>query len=207
MIQRTLLSTVAVLAASVLSVAVARGTRSNAGADAPAYRQLGDAASPVVIEEFSDFECPACRVAEEPLKQVLKLYPQARFIFKHYPLEQMHHSARRAATAAECAGRQGKFFPLHDSLYEKQSEWPKAKDPAAAIDQLAAKAGVEPKAYNECLSDPSVNAAIDADVKEGDQRWVQSTPTFFINGKRFVGAKQLQVRGSSWIEKQLKGKR
>ena len=69
--------------------------------------------------------------------------------------------------------------------------------------KYAALAGLDPKALAACMKDPATDAAIDADKKEAEDNWVGSTPTFFINGRRFVGGRQLSILGSQWIEKQL----
>lgn len=174
---------------------------------APSYREEGPADAKVVIAEFSDFECPACRAAEPTLRQILSLYKgQVRFIFKDFPLEHIHPFARMAATTAECAGKQGRFWPLHDELYDKQPDWVEAHDPQSVVLGYAQALGVDQAQLKACMDDPATTAAIDADIKEAGDRFVYSTPTFFINGRRFVGARELQALAPSWIDKQL-GKR
>lgn len=193
------------LALSWLSVALLRQAQADQEETAPAYRILGPDSAKVTIVEFSDFQCPACRVAEEPLKNILKLYGgDVRFVFKHFPLERPHPHARRAAGMSECAGRQGRFWPFHDLLYKKQEAWSNAADAPAALEKLAKEAGLDMKAFTQCLQDNAVDALVAADMEEGEKRWVGATPTFFINGKRFVNARQLQTRGTLWIEKLLK---
>lgn len=193
------------LALSVAGVMATKGLRKPAVDRAEAYRVKGAESAPINIVEYSDFECPACRVAEPALAQLLKLYEgKTRFVFKHYPLEMMHPTARFAAGAAECAGRQGKFWELHDLLYEKQHDWASAPDPAAKIGELAKSLKLDAAALTACARAPETNKAIDADIKDGEDRFVYSTPTFFVNGKRFVGARQLQQLAPIWIEKQLK---
>src|SRR4051812_34783976 len=82
-----------------------------------AYRTKGPESAKVTIVEFSDFQCPACRFAEPPLRQIMSMYQgDVRLIFKHFPLERIHEYARMGAVSAECAGRQGKFWELHDLL-------------------------------------------------------------------------------------------
>ncbi|MBI2385805.1 MAG: thioredoxin domain-containing protein [Elusimicrobia bacterium] len=193
-----------VLAASAGSFFVARGRVKPYSPAAPDYRTLGPAGAKVTIVEFSDFECPACRVAEPPMRGLLKLYDgKVRLVFKHFPLERMHKFARPAAIASECAGRQGKFWEFHHDLYDRQSEWPaeKFEERMAAY---AKNAKLDLAAWSACRRDPSVDAAVSADAKDGDNAWVGSTPTFFINGKRFVGARQLAEMGTPWVEKELK---
>ncbi len=171
---------------------------------APSYRIEGPANAPVTIAEFSDFECPACRAAEGPRKQLLALYgDKVRFIFKDFPLERIHPWAKTAAIAAECVGEQGKFWEFHDLLYDHQDEWVNAKSPPEAIEAYVKSLGLDNAAYKACLKDPKTAALIKADIKEGQSRWVDATPTFFINGKRFVGGLQLSALGPIWIDKIL----
>lgn len=203
---RTLAGAALVLALTVATVFAARGLRKPTPERAEAFRTLGAADAPIQIVEYSDFECPACRVAEPPLKQLLEVYKgKTRFVFKHFPLEMMHHSARFAAGAADCAGRQGKFWELHDLLYEKQQSWAQSKDPRAEILKLGASLKLDAKELETCALAKATNDAIDADVKDGNDRFVYSTPTFFVNGKRFVGARQIQQLAPVWIDRQLKG--
>ncbi|MEK7383124.1 MAG: thioredoxin domain-containing protein, partial [Elusimicrobiota bacterium] len=112
-----------VAALSAGSMLVARGARKPFSPAAPQYRQKGPANAKILIVEFSDFECPACRYAVKPLHELLALYEgKVRFVFKHFPLR-MHRWAPAAAIAAECAGRQGRFWEYHDRLYDRQEEW------------------------------------------------------------------------------------
>lgn len=169
-----------------------------------AFRVKGDASAKVTIVEFSDFQCPACRVAEPVLKQLEGLYGKdIKLLFKNLPLEHIHPHARAGAVAAECAGRQGKFWPFHDILYSRQQEWTDETEPQK-LDAYAKEVGLDMAQFQACRADPSVQTAINADVQESRDRWVSSTPTFFIDGKRFVGARQLQERGTRWIDKELK---
>jgi len=201
---RLLASASLVLIASVASFYVARGQRKPFSAVAPAYRSQGPEDAKVTIVEFSDFECPACRVAEPPMRALLKLYDgKVRLVFKHFPLERMHFWARRSAIAAECAGKQGKFWEYHHELYDHQEEWPNDKFEERAAG-YAKKLKLDAAAWDACRKDPAMDAAVNADVKDGENAWVGSTPTFFINGKRFVGARDLAERGSPFVEKELK---
>lgn len=205
---RRLAGAAAVVAACLISVFSARGLQKPDSTQAPDYRKKGDPAAPVVIIEYSDFQCPACRAAETTLQTMLTLYGRdAFFIYKHYPLEDHHAWARLAAAASECAGRQEGFWAYHDALYENQSLWSKGGDPTDKFLQYARQLGLKEADFKSCLKDPSVNAAIDTDIQEGDERWVGSTPTFFINRRRFVGSRQLSASGAIWIEKLLRGKR
>ena len=159
---------------------------------------------PVTIVEFSDFQCPACQAAEEPLRKLLELYPNdIRLVFKHFPLEFIHEWARSAAISAECAGKQGKFWEYHHLLYDKQREWsnPKARE---LLDEYAKSLKLDMTQFAACKADAAVSEAVTADAMEARSRWVNSTPTFFVNGKRLVGARQLAQRAPAIIEKAVK---
>ena len=200
---RRLCAAVAILAASATSVMTVRGHQKHYAPDAPAYRQKGAADAPIVIVEFSDFQCPACRYAVGPAKNLIALYGKdVRFIFKHFPLMQ-HPLAKGAAIAAECAGRQGRFWDFHDLIYEKQEDW--VKDTGGTnLQDYAKSLNLDLTAFSVCLKDPSAAALVDQDLKDGNDHWILSTPTFFINGKRFIGAPNLTGPGVIWIDKILK---
>ena len=187
----------------VASVLVGYRTRKPFSATAPEYRTHGPADAKVLVVEFSDFQCPACRVAEPTVRQMLPLYEgKLRFVFKNFPLR-MHPYARAGALAAECAGRQGRFWPYHDRLYDHQDEWTlDANEPV--LTAYAKDLKLDLAAWNACRADPATAAVIDADVKDAGDAWVNATPTFFIDGKRFVGFQQLSALGLPFIDKELK---
>ncbi len=188
---------------TVVSVVAAGRAKKPFSPAAPDFRQKGAADGRIRLVEFSDFQCPACRVAEEPLRRLLQVYDgKVRFTFKHYPLR-MHPWAKNGAYAAECAGRQGKFWEFHDRLYDKQEEWTNEK----ADDILSGYAlglGLDMKAWNACRTDAKTVAAVAGDMKDGDDAWVGATPTFFVDGRRFVGGKQLAELGTLFIDKELR---
>jgi protein-disulfide isomerase len=200
---RRLASYALVAALAVASVLAAGRTRKPFSPAAPEFRQRGPADAKIQMVEFSDFQCPACRYAEMPLRQIDAVYAgKIHFIFKHFPLR-MHPWAKPAAVAAECAGRQGKFWEYHDRLYDKQDDWTndKADD---FFTGYAKDLKLDMPAWEACRRDPSVVASYEADIKDGDDAWVASTPTFFINGRRFAGGKQLAELGTLYMDKVLK---
>jgi protein-disulfide isomerase len=202
---RRMASFAAVAALTLASGLIARGRHAYYEPTAPAYRVDGPADAKVVVAEFSDFQCPACRYAEPTVRQMRQLYRgRIRFVFKHFPLH-MHEWAMPAAVAAECAGRQDKFWPYHDLLYDRQDEWTNAKY-EGFLTGYARKAGLDLKAWEACRAGTSAAAAVRADEAEGTQAWVNSTPTFFIDGVRFIGGKQLGELGTLRIDKELKTK-
>ena len=139
----------------------------------------------------------------KPLHDLLALYEgKVRFVFKHFPLR-MHQWARAAAIAAECAGRQGRFWEYHDRLYARQKEWVNEKAESLLV-AYALAFKLDMNAWQACRGDPALPALLEVEIKDGGNAWVGSTPTFFINGKRFVGSKQLGERGTTFIESELK---
>jgi protein-disulfide isomerase/uncharacterized membrane protein len=146
--------------------------------------------APVTIVEFSDFFCAHCARAYRDLKRVLARYPNdVRLVFLHFPLDpkcnptirqEMHASACAAATAAECAGQDGKFWEYHDYLFERGA----AGDPIA----IAATLGLDPARFRECLAQDQARDAVKRDVDEGIRLGVESTPTFFFKGRAVAGA-------------------
>lgn len=167
-------------------------------------RTKGGPQARVLLTEFSDFQCPSCKYARPIIEALLKQYAdQVRFVFRHYPLSQ-HAWARPAAVAAECAARQGRFWPVHDRLFEEQEKWVESGDPPAKFEEYAKAAGVDLQAFKSCQADPAVAAAVERDVAEGNAWQVMSTPTLFIGHRRLAGAKQIQLYGAGLIEKQLK---
>lgn len=202
--QRRAVSVLVVLAAALAAGWSAKGFAKPMPERGEAHRSKGPENPKAVIVEFSDFQCPACRAAQGAVKQVLDVYgADAKLIFKHFPLERMHPWARPAATAAECAGRQGKFWAYHDVLYERQDDWANEKA-SDYFRKYARELKLDEKAWSACLAEPSVQKAIDADVQEARDRWVGGTPTFFINGKRFVNGRQLMQRGARWLAQVVK---
>ncbi len=194
-----------VAACAVGSVLLAGRTRKPFSPDAPTFRVKGPADAKIVIVEFSDFECPACRYAEPILRGLLKMHEgKVRFVFKNFPLDRIHRWARPAAVAAECAGKQGKFWELHDKLYDEQEKWAKESDAIKSWESAAKEMKLDVAAWKACMADPAVDAAVSKDYQDGLDAWVGSTPTFFINGRRFIGAQQLGERGGPFIERELK---
>jgi protein-disulfide isomerase len=139
----------------------------------------GAAAAKVAIVEFSDYECPFCgRHAQQTVPQLAREYVdtgKVRYIFKNMPLESIHPNAFKAAVAAECAGEQGKYWPLHDQLFANQ----RALD-AASLANHARAAGLEPQMFQQCLGSNKHDARIRQDQAEGEAIGANSTPTFFI---------------------------
>jgi len=152
----------------------------------------GDANAPVVIVEFSDFQCAYCRRSHELLKELLRRKPgSVRVIHRHFPLdkscnvaldETIHAFACRAAEAAECAARQGKYEILADSLFAHQRQLFETN-----LFRLAERAGLDMQAFRRCMERGDGIAAVRADTRAGNRLGISSTPTLFINGRQISG--------------------
>src|SRR3972149_530771 len=157
---------------------------------APAATKGQDGA-PVTIVEFTDYQCPFCsRHFIETMPQIEKDYissGKVRYLLRDYPLP-FHGNATAAAMAARCAGDQGKYWEMHDVLFEKQDEWADAVDGGDTFSGYAKTLGLNSPTFSSCLSQKNHKVAIDADYALAQELGVSGTPGFFINGKLVVGA-------------------
>lgn len=153
---------------------------------------LGPAGAKLTVVEFSDFECPHCQEVYSILKVVEPEFPQVRFVFKNFPLEQIHPWAMTAALAGRCVYKSGSsadFLKFQDSVFINQD----AITADNAWDQLTQYAvtalGTQGSAdsLHSCMTAPETKAAVEADIAEGKSLGVESTPTFFVNGRPVVG--------------------
>ncbi len=149
--------------------------------------KLGSDSAKVKLVEFSDLQCPACLAAEPALKQIRITYSpaQVQLIYRHFPLPQ-HSHGREAAMFAEAAGEQGKFWEMHDKLFDTQAEWSTLdnKEATAFFLGLTQQLGLDENKIKQAITDSALKVRIDADVAEGNRLGVNSTPTFFINGRK-----------------------
>lgn len=162
------------------SVALSGG---EAGAD-PAHA-LGNPKAPVTLEEFGDFECPPCGQLHPVLKQMEAEFgpERLRIIFREFPLVPNHVHALAAARAAEAAGLQGKFWEMHDMIYEHQNDWHEAFDVRPIFDGYAKKIGLEMDQFARDNASEIVERRIFLDGKRAHSLGVQGTPTVYLNGK------------------------
>jgi len=150
---------------------------------------LGRATAPVTLVEFSDYQCPYCQRVEPTLKRLREAYgDKIRFVWKDFPLTQIHPQAFKAGEAAHCAGDQGKYWELHDVLFNKQQE---LQPPD--LKRHAAELGLDANAFNQCLDSSKHGARVRDGVSEGGALGVNSTPTIFINGRRLSGAQPYEA--------------
>jgi predicted DsbA family dithiol-disulfide isomerase len=143
----------------------------------------GPADAAVTMVEYADFECPYCGQAEPIIRELLGDFGDLRYAWRHLPLNDVHPRARLAAEAAEAAGAQGAFWPMHDLLLEHQTDLG-FKDLVNYAQQL----GLDTKRFAEDLQSHRWGDRVDADLESADLSGVAGTPTFFINGQRQQGA-------------------
>lgn len=141
----------------------------------------------VTIVEFGDYQCPACALAHPIVKQVLDDYPgKVNFVFRHFPLPQ-HQNAQVAAEAAEAAGEQGQYFQMHDLIYQNQKEWSENNNPVEIFVKYAKELKLNVEQFNLAVTTNKYNQKIMADKNDGLALGINSTPTFYINGKKMDG--------------------
>ena len=143
----------------------------------------GPADAPVTLVEYGDYECPYCGKAHPIVKRIQqRMGDRLRFVFRNFPLNTIHAHASVAAQAAESAGAQGKFWEMHDLLYENQD---KLAD--ADLSQYALRLGLEIYRFQSDLSGEVFSRRVEEDFRGGVRSGVNGTPTFFINGARYDG--------------------
>ncbi|HZP83004.1 MAG TPA: DsbA family protein [Chthonomonadaceae bacterium] len=151
--------------------------------------QRGPENAPVTLVEYGDFQCEDSAAAYPILKQLLAANPdRLRLVFRHLPLTDIHLYALDAAKAAEAAGALGRFWEMHDALYEG--------NPKLSQDDLrryAEAIGLEREAFEEALASPQAYAGVREDVDGLRPTGIGSTPTFFLNGVRYEGPVTLEA--------------
>lgn len=142
--------------------------------------------APSLLVEYSDLQCPACGNYYPLLKRLeSEVGDQVAVVYRHFPLTGLHKNALAAARAAEAAGKQGKFWEMHDLLFERQQEWSGDQDPAAGrFLSYAAELGLNRDEFKKYQIASDVKKAVADDIDGGNRSRVNSTPTFFLNGKK-----------------------
>lgn len=150
---------------------------------------IGPEDAPVVIVEFSDFQCPYCtRFRDQTLDTLLDEYgDQIRFVYRDFPLTQMHQQALGAHIAAECAADQEMFWEMHDAIFDNQNQLD-----TESLRRYAEDLGLDMDTFNDCLEDEAHHDEVLADLTEGQSYGVRGTPSFFINGRPLVGAQPFE---------------
>src|SRR2546423_4483731 len=138
--------------------------------------------SPVVVEEYGDYQCPPCGQLYPELKQIEKEYgDQVQIVFHHFPLSKIHKNAMIAAHAAEAARNQHKFWEMHDLLYRNQKQWSDLADPRPILVSYAKQLGLNIDSFNGDLESNQIDQKITADIQRGTAQGVTGTPTVFLD--------------------------
>jgi len=146
--------------------------------------------APVTLVEYGDYECPYCGMAHPIVQSIQrKLGDQLRFVFRNFPLREAHPHAQHAAEAAESAGAQGKFWEMHDIIFEHQ-------DALEDLDLIryAGDIGIDPDRVADDLANKTREKRVREDFRSGVRSGVNGTPTFFINGERYNGPWADEIR-------------
>lgn len=145
----------------------------------------GNPGARVVLIEYSDFQCSACGVYFPLLKQLSEEFAgEVKFVYRHFPLRQIHPNAHLAARVSEAAGRQNKFWEMHDMLFEKQSEWSAEFDAKELFSGYAQALNLDLEKFQAELDSEKIGAEVDQDYEGGLKSEVNATPTFFLNGEK-----------------------
>lgn len=134
--------------------------------------------------EYSDFQCPACRAYEGILQSMEKDFSKdVTLVYRNYPLPQ-HQNAQGAAEAAEAAGKQGKFWEMHDLLFLGQDEWSASTDASSIFERYAKSLGLDVERYKKDEASDEVKEKIKTDSRSGNTAKVAGTPTFYLDGEK-----------------------
>ena len=158
----------------------------------PTDHVLGDPKAPITMIEYASFTCPHCaHFSTAILPDVKKKWidtGKVKLVYRDFPLDQM---AAKAAELAECSGND-RYFPVMEMIFATQLNWVSAPDPIAELSKSLRIAGMGEKEVKACLANEAVSNGVIADYKGGESLGVDSTPTFFINGQKYTGARPIE---------------
>lgn len=145
---------------------------------------MGSSTAKAVLVEYADLQCPACAAYNPIVKRVVEAFPNdLQLVYRHFPLITIHMNADYAAGAAEAAGKQGKFWEMHDLLFDKQTEWERSPEALKLFADYATSLGLDVKKFNNEVVSMETRKKINDQYKSAVQSGVKGTPTFFLNGK------------------------
>ncbi|MDO8497191.1 MAG: thioredoxin domain-containing protein [bacterium] len=145
-----------------------------------------------ILVEYSDFQCPACKNYHEIISQQIEASGSANFditkkvtfVYRNFPLFQIHQHAYAAASAAEAAGKQNKFFEMGDALFNTQDEWSKSSNVQAEFIKIATNLKLDIEKFKKDMGSKDIKDKVDTDMRSGEKAGLDSTPTFYLNGKK-----------------------
>ena len=149
----------------------------------PSDWSKGKAQSQVTLIEYSDFQCPACGAYYPLLEQLYGEFGENMlFVYRQFPLKQIHANADLAARATEASGKQGKFWEMHDMLFENQGSWSNQKNAIDTFVSYAQTLLLNVEQFKKDIDSKEIKEKVDQDYAEGINSKIQGTPTFFLNG-------------------------
>ncbi len=170
-----------------------------AAAGATPAHFIGSENSPVVIEEFADFQCPTCGFVHPKMNEINAKYGnRVKFIFRNFPLVTVHKNAYGAAVASEAAGLQGKFWEMQDLLFRNQTQWSNLDNPNEQFSDYAKRIGLDVEKFNNDILGVQAKQRVDFDIQRGNALNLRSTPTILVNG-RPIPSEQMEVDSMSNI--------
>lgn len=142
-----------------------------------------------ILVEYSDLECPACKIFHELLNSFeastspnIAITKNVTLVYRHFPLYQIHTKANESSYAAEAAGAQGKFFEMLDAIFADQESLEKTTDIQAFLSRKANKIGLQKAPFDEAVKSPATRDRVQRDLTEGEAAGISGTPTFFLDG-------------------------
>lgn len=147
----------------------------------------------VTLVEFADYQCPACGAYHSTLKRLLSDFEgKLNFVYRNFPLTQ-HKNSRTAAFAAEAAGEQGKFWEMHDRIFEEQAQWSEKDNAKDIFVQYARDLGLDIDRLKQDMDNSKIQSKINRDFGDGNAVGVNSTPTFFLNGEKLINPGSYEI--------------
>jgi protein-disulfide isomerase len=156
----------------------------------PESHSLGNKDAKVTLTEFGDYQCPACAAAHAPVKQLAEQYkdnPNFRFVFRNFPLTDIHPNALASSEAAEAAALQDKFWEMHDLLYERQNDWSTSLNPMDKFTSYATELGLDVEKFKADMLSQQVVDKVTQDLQDAIALGANSTPTFYLNDQLIKG--------------------
>ena len=185
--------------ASIVGFAIWKGVDSSFGASlvnpiTPVDHVRGNAQAKVTIVEYGDFQCPACAAYEPLVREVMKEYgDRVAFVYRHFPLRRNHKHADITSQAAESAGIQGKFWEMHDIIYDHQQDWANKDDVMPILKEYAASISLDVAKWELDTQSDVIKQKVELDLQSGIAAQVQGTPTFYVNGKKIPNPQSVEV--------------
>ncbi|MDP2630175.1 MAG: thioredoxin domain-containing protein [Candidatus Uhrbacteria bacterium] len=195
----------ALLVASVFIIVNASASRPSSGGSSPVAsgeiavvdasdHVRGNELAQKTLVEYSDLQCPACKAYYPILKDVEKEFgTTVRIVYRHFPLTQIHKNSLAASYATEAASKQGKFWEMHDMLFEKQELWSSGENVAETFVGYAKELGLDTEKFKTDMGSQDVKDRVKRDMNSGTAAGVPGTPTFFLNGKQIDSPRSFEA--------------